>query len=336
MGFMDSIKKKIGAAKDAVAPQAAPQAAPVHHHEEEPAHDDADTDTDASSDDDDDAPQFDLAGFDPEDEDTFFRAVLHMESEGMFGGTDESRAEICARHGIRDRLHWQTVRDSVYNVLARKYGSFDEVSQRELNWRQGQMQNHMQGQVAAAAASGALAPVEGISLEKWASINAAIVGGANHEDLLRGQGIDQARWDRINAEWNARMARDTTFAVAKVYGEAFQNASKGKYADHVREAAAARAANRDLSMPTPITYEQYYELLLQQAYAAKQGKDPIEALKASGLTVIDWTDLGTVMGYAFNRDAGRNWKKYEEIHTRLDAKYAAMNPGVKPDLDIKF
>jgi len=328
MGFMDSIKKKIGAAKEAVAPQ--PAAAPeVHHHEP-----DVESDDDGGGDE--DSPQFDLAGFDPDDEESFFHAVLHMESEGMFGGTDESRAEICAQRGIRDRMHWQTVRDSVYSVLARKHGSFEEVSQRELNWRQGQMQNHMQGQVAAAAASGALAPVEGISLEKWASINAAIVGGANHEDLLRGQGIDQARWDKVNAEWNARMSRDTTFAVAKVYGEAFQNASKGKYAEYVREAAAARAANRDLAMAPPITYEQYYDLLLQQAYAAKQGKDPIESLKASGLTVIDWTDLGTFMGYYFNRDAGRNWKTYEEIHTRLDAKYAAMNPGVKPDLDIKF
>src|SRR5262249_12940051 len=140
----------------------------------------------------DDAPQFDLAGFDPDDEEAFFDAVINMESEGMFGGTDESRARIMAERGIRDRLHWQTVRDSVYAVLARKYGSYEEVSQREMNWRQGQTERYMQQQVANAASSGALAPVEGISLEKWASINAAIVGGANHEDLLRGQGIDQA------------------------------------------------------------------------------------------------------------------------------------------------
>jgi hypothetical protein len=328
MGFMDKLKSKIGAAKDAVAPQQA-QPAAVHEEVQEEVEE-------VASGSHDDAPQFDLAGFDPDDEEAFFDAVINMESEGMFGGTDESRAEICERRGIRDRLHWQTVRDSVYAVLARKYGSYEEVSQRELNWRQGQMERHMQKQVAAASSSGALAPVEGISLEKWASINAAIVGGANHEDLLRGQGIDQARWDKVNAEWNARMSRDTTFAVAKVYGEAFQKASTGKWAAHVREATAARAANRDLQMEPPMSYEQYYELLLQQAYASKQGQDPIESLRAAGLTVIDWTDLGTFMGYYFNRDAGRNWKKYEEIHTRLDAKYAAANPGVKPDLDIKF
>ena len=34
---------------------------------------------------------FDLAGFDPDDEEAFFEAGIHMESEGQFGGTDESR-----------------------------------------------------------------------------------------------------------------------------------------------------------------------------------------------------------------------------------------------------
>ena len=83
-------------------------------------------------------------------------------------------------------------------------------------------------------------------------------------------------------------------------------------------------------------YEQYYDILIDQAYASKQGKDPVESLKSRGLTIVDWTDLGTYMGYLFNRDAVRNWSQYEEIHKRVEAKYAAANPGVKPDVDITF
>ena len=67
--------------------------------------------------------EFDLAGFDPEDEQAFFNAVLHMESEGQFGGTDESRAEIMQQRGIRDRTHCQVVKESVYALLIRKYGA---------------------------------------------------------------------------------------------------------------------------------------------------------------------------------------------------------------------
>jgi hypothetical protein len=283
-----------------------------------------------------DEPEFDVAGFDPDDEEAFFHAVLHMESEGQFGGTDESRAEIMQTYGIRDRSHWQVVKESVYALLIRKYGSMEEVGQREMNWRMGQMQNHMQQQVAKQAASGGFEPVEGVTLEAWAAMNASIVSGANLDDLLKGAALDKARWDRASAEWNARMARDTTFAIATTYGNAFQAASQGKYAQYAREAAAARAANRELAMDPPMSLEQYYDIMFEQSYAGKQGRDPVAALKSCGLTIVDWTDVSTFMGYFFYRTAVRRQPEYEAILKGVAAKFAAKYPGVKPDVDISF
>lgn len=279
---------------------------------------------------------FDTAGFNPNDEESFFNAVLHMESEGMYGGTDQSRAEIMARFGIRDRMHWQTVKDSVYSVLARKHGSYEEVSQRETNWRMGQMQRAQQQNTARAAASGEMNPVEGISLEKWAAMNAAIVSGTSLEDLLKSNGIDQGKWERASAEWNARMARDTTFAITTVYGNAFQAASQGKYGNYAREANAARAANRELSMEPPMTLEQYWEILYEQDYGSKAGRDPIAVLRECNLTVVDWTDLSAFMGYYINRTVQRNWQQFNAMHERVKAKYAAKYPNVVSDVDIKF
>ncbi len=328
MGFLDSIKKMFGMGKGEEAP-------PPPVAEPEASSDDADDEPSASGSS--SGSGFDVAGFAvDDDEEAFFHAVLHMESEGMFGGTDESRAEIMERYGIRDRSHWQDVKESNYTVLVRKYGTIEEVSQREMNWRSGQMQKHQQGNTAAAAAKGELDPVEGITLEAWAAINAAIVGGANTDDLLKGAGIDKARWDRVSAEWNARMSRDTTFAITTVYGNAFQAASKGKYGDYAREANAARAANRDVTMEPPISWEQYYELMYEQAYASAQGKDAIASLKAAGLTVADWTDLGSFMGYYFNRNGVRKWKEYEAIHKKVEEKLKAKYAGVKADVDISF
>lgn len=354
MGFLDKLKGIFGGAK-AKAEEAVQQArgggqqdghahghGHAHHGHDHGhgAHDHAHGDHDHDHEEDagggGDDEEFDLAGFDPNDEGAFFHAVLHMESEGQFGGTDESRAEIMQRYGLRDRSHWRTVKDSVYSQLARKHGSYEEVSQREVNWRSGQMQQHLQGQTARAAASGELNPVEGITLENWAAINAAIVGGANHEDLLKSQGIDQGRWQRASAEWNARMARDTTFAITTVYGNAFQAASKGKYGDYAREANAARQANRELAMEPPMTVEQYWELLYEQDYGSKQGRDPVAVLKGVGLSIVDWTDLSTFMGYYLNRSVVRNWAQFEEIQKRVQAKFAAKYPGVTTDVDIKF
>ncbi|HEX4451314.1 MAG TPA: hypothetical protein VH143_10615 [Kofleriaceae bacterium] len=270
----------------------------------------------------------DVAGFDPNDEAAFFNAVLHMESEGQYGGTDQSRAEICARYGIRDRGHWRAVKASVYAVLAAKYGSYDEVGQREINWRSAQMTQQMTNQVATMQAAGGFAPVEGIGLEQWAAINAAIIGGRSPEDLLNGAGIAEPRWKRASDEWNARMAKDTTFAIAQVYGKAFQAASTGAYGAYAREATAARAENRELALEPPMPYERYYEIMLEQKAAGITGGDPVAALAACGLTITDWTDLGTYYGYFFARNAVRDHAKYQAIHANVDAEMAAKYPGV--------
>ncbi|MEZ4369138.1 MAG: hypothetical protein R2939_23065, partial [Kofleriaceae bacterium] len=186
--------------------------------------------------------QVDLAGFDPEDdEDGFFEAAHHLETDGMLGGTDASRAEIMARYGLRDRAHWHQVKEACYAVLVRKHGSIEEVGQRQMNWKAQLGQQHQRQAATAMAASGGFAPVQGLSLEAWAALNAAIASGMNAEDVLKGAGVSKARWDAASAEWNARMAADTTFAITTAYGNAFQAASQGKYNHLAKEANAARA-----------------------------------------------------------------------------------------------
>ena len=130
------------------------------------------------------------------------------------------------------------------------------------------------------------------------------------------------------------MSRDTTFAIATVYGNAFQNASKGKYAEYAKEANAARAANREMSMQPPISHEQYYEILYEQSYAAAQGRDPSEALKAMGLSIIDFVDVSTFMGYHFHRTAMLKHAEYVATMERVKAKLAAKYPGVKVDVVV--
>jgi hypothetical protein len=326
MGFLDSIKKAVGGAvqqqpAQPAAAQPAPPAPQAAAAQPPQPH----------------APRVDTAGFDPAgDENGFFNAVLHMESEGEMGGTDASRAEIMAKYGIRDRSHWRDVKEAVYHTLIAKHGSMEVVSQREMNWRMGETQKRMQQQVAKKAASSEMAPVEGITLEAWAAFNAAIVQGANLDDLLKGASVDRAKWDKATAEWNARMARDTTFAVATVYGNAFQNASKGKYAEYAKEANAARAENRDLKMAPPISMEKYWELTFEQSYALKQGRDPQQTLKDLGLSIVDWTDLGSFMGYFFHRTAQLKWKEYEATMKAVQARLEAKYQGLKADVDIKF
>ena len=179
------------------------------------------------------------------------------------------------------------------------------------------MQRHMQQQVEDAGRAGGFEPVEGVSLEAWAAINASIVSGANHEDLLKGAGIDKAplgpRVGRVERAHGARHhVRDHDGLRQRVPGRV-DRASSATYAT---EAAAARAANRDLADgAADVVRAVLRRCCIEQAYAAKQGKDPVESLKSSGLTIVDWTDLGTYMGYFFHRDAVAP-DQYEAIHKR--------------------
>lgn len=281
---------------------------------------------------------FDVAGFDPEnDEDAYFEAELLMESEGMFGGTDADRARIKAQYGIRDAQHWHTVKESVWQVLAEKHGS-DEAMQRMTNFRSDHAMQQQARLQAKTVASGALDPVEGISLEKWAAINAAIVQGSSLDDLLKGNGIDRARWDRAKGVWEQRMGTDTTFAVAQVYGAAFQAASQSKYTALAKEANAARAANTDPKSAPPMSITDYFRLMFEQEAASRAGTDPQAAIKAQGLTIVDWIDLSTFMGYYIARNEQRpEARKHLDQLEKIQAEVLAKYPGLKKeDLDIKF
>ena len=124
------------------------------------------------------------------------------------------------------------------------------------------------------------------------------------------------------------MSRDMTFAIATAYGNAFQAASKGKYAELVKEANAARAANRDLAIPPPMSMEDYYVVMFEQSYAAKQGKDPTQALKSMGLTIVDWTDLSSYMGYHFHRTGvAESTREYTAAMKRAEDKVKAKYLG---------
>lgn len=337
MGFLDAIKQLFGgaASKAEEAAQFATQQQFTQNDQQQFASQQEEEAPESAP----PSGQFDTAGFDPmNDEEAYFEAEHLMESEGMFGGTDEDRARIKAQYGIQGTQHWHTVKESVWQVLARKHGSFEEAAQRMVNFKskramqqQGQLQQ-------ATVASGALKPVEGVSLEKWAAINAAIVQGNGLDDLLKGNGIDRARWDRAKAEWEQRMATDTTFAVAQVYGAAFQAASQSKYTALAKEANAARAAGQDPTSQPPMNITDYFRLLFEQEAASRAGTDPQAALKAQGLSIVDWIDLSTFMGYYIERNSQRpegraHLDQVDNIRAEMLAKYPTLK---KEDLDIQF
>ena len=85
----------------------------------------------------------------------------------------------------------------------------------------------------AVAANPALtAPIEGVTIEQYAQVCAAAAANQNpgaFQQLLAQHGMDQAKYDRVAAGWQARMRDDHTFSLSTIYGRAFGGAGQGQF-----------------------------------------------------------------------------------------------------------
>jgi hypothetical protein len=180
-------------------------------------------------------------------------------------------------------------------------------------------QAQMQQNVNAAKAGGLLDPVNGISLEDWAAANAKIMSGTPMDTILGVLGVDKASWDAASAQWTARMSSDTTFAVSKVYGDAFVNSNIGKFAQAGLAAPPASAAVEKVKSD----FELYVKVMTHQSVAAQKGVDATAVLAKYGLTVLDWSTVSSYWGPKMSSDMSLAMK-VGELMTRYTQELAAQ------------
>jgi hypothetical protein len=345
MGFFDSIKKSVQGAvqsvEQAVQPQAQPQQAPPQPPPQQhapPAPPRA-AEPEESSDDDgdgfkrdyalearDDAARFDLEN----DLAGYYVAEFRIEQAWEDVAT---RRDLLREYGIRDEPHFYQVRATLGRYIEspralQKYGGTGEIMHVKMkatqDYMMGGMNNKLQGEL-----KGEIEPVEGISLDQWASVMVKIVSGGNLDQILGGMGIDKAKWDRVSAEWNARMSRDTTATIATAYGKAFTSSSsnEGKFG------AASKTPGQGAF---PIPFEQYVEIMEAQNGGVAQGKDASQILQGFGLSILDWSNLGAWFSAYINDNALKNNNKVLNEYNAYQAKYAAKYKSGSADSDIKF
>ncbi len=350
MGLLDTIKSMLGmggaasaaaqAAQQAVAPGQPAQAAQAAQAAPPPS-----APEDDSSDDDDDAGF--KRDYDLEAKDDHASFDLQGDLEGWYVAEfrieqawedDAGRTAIFAEYGIRDQPHYYQVKATVDRYVQSpaaqaKYGGMGEIMHVKMAATQKHMMAGMQAQMQTGALKGEVEPVEGVTLDQWAEAQARVAGGQNVDDIIKGIGCDRAKWDRVSAEWNARMSRDTTATIAMAYGNAFQKAqakpgvSTSKYAS-----LAANPGKGDLPMPL----EQYIEIMEAQSAGATQGKDASAILKSFGLSVLDWSNLGGWFSTYFSENAMKNDGKLHKEWTALQEKYKAKYAQASADSDISF
>ena len=184
------------------------------------------------------------------------------------------------------------------------------------------------------ALAGELAPFKGVSMETWAAANARIAQGQPMDKVLADLRIERPLWDEVSAEWNARMARDTTLTIATVYGQAFTGAGQGQFGAAGQAVAASMEAGsgKTVEGEDPISFEDWIKIQCHMTAASALGVDANAVLAHYKMTAADW---GTVGGY-WSRKFNANAMEYFDRYNTLTAKYTQEFATAKAGSDIEF
>jgi hypothetical protein len=260
--------------------------------------------------------------------------LMNADEAGLEPMTDEDGDELDSEEvmlirefGFRDGGHWEAFRNwGVYQWAAKTGESPTDVEFR----MSGIVRENIMAEKAGAMSrpGDGLEPVEGVSVEQWAQIQAGIAGGGDHASLIAAAGIDQAKWERVSEVWTTRMQSDTTMAIATVYGNAFAGAGQGQFG-----AQAARAALEGVGGDVgaePVSFERFVEIMVAQGAAADRGEDANDVLASFGISALDWSNIGMYWSKKQQQEA----EKYHKLFTEYSDKYAAKY-GVVDDDDME-
>lgn len=256
--------------------------------------------------------------------------------------------QLLQQFGYRHREQYEWVKLSFLKYYGSSGGSStldvyswssSDVQSRMMAARMKQTQNKQNA--FAAQNSELLTPVEGVTVEQYASIAARQATGLSMPDfqaMLAQNGMDQAKWDRVSAEWVRRMSMDTTATIATIYGKAFSGSGAGTYgAAGAAGAAAMNATSASGHMHTagggePVSFEKYCEIGgAQQAWSAS-GKDVNAMLKqVFNISALDWSNMSTYWMTKMMADINMMTRM-----TELQNYYAQHYASAKADQDLKF
>ncbi len=266
----------------------------------------------------------------------FWIKVFDIEDAQMKGAAAMRKA--LKKYHLDSPEHFAWIRE---RFMARHAGDPD-FQQAMLNARTAQVRNQMAG----AAGSDLLAPIDGVSLETYATIQARRgklpqQTAAAFGKLLAEYGLDAARWAKVDKAWMARMSDPSdpmaTAAVNTEYAKHFAAAGQGQFG------AGAKAASKNLGVKDavgkapaggePCTFERYVEIMTAQSCWAEQGKDVNAMLKkVFKMDAMGYSNLGAYWSQKMMSDIRLMTEVMPKLQEKYTKRYSA--PSQDDDLDI--
>jgi hypothetical protein len=258
-----------------------------------------------------------FGGWDPDDVDAFWDKVYEIEAAGC--ESDEQLDAALAKFGLEDKAQFDAVREA----FGQRHGEDSSFMQAAVDSRTRSVKNAMTGRMQGEL-KGELAPFEGVTLEQWAFVMAKVAASQDITALLAKAGWDRPKWDRVSAEWNARMSRDTTATIASAYGQAFVASGDGPFAEAGKQTADSMldASKRSVEGQEPISFDRWIEIGEAQSAGARQGLDAAAVLKSYKLTPAEWGTVGGWWSQKFNANAMKMIADYNRISEKYREKFA--------------
>lgn len=263
----------------------------------------------------------------PEDFEDVDRAKELIEQIEEVEDDEAAFKAALSKYGFVDEHHFEMVKDRAESAEDRAWEGTQDLMD------QAAAQRIAMQQAAVDADPTLMEPVEGVTVQLWAQAAATLMNipdAGEQAKTLAGLGMDRAKYDRANAEFQARMQRDTTGAIATEYGKAFSGAqgiTGGGGAGNVDGSAAQLGAE-------PVSFDKYTEIMGAQAAWGETGQDVTSMLsKTFGIGVPEISAYGAYWSTKFQADVKLMMKHGEEMD-KYKAKYMGGGGGADDDLDI--
>lgn len=234
--------------------------------------------------------------------------------------------KILQQLGYRDATH----RAVVHKTFMRRYEQYLTSAEGQALVTRAAMRamtEQTKFAVAAAGASGLLDPIEGVSLQVYANVQAkqANMQPAAFQQLLAQHQMDQAKWERVQKGWIDKMSKDTTGAIATEYSKAFMSAGQGQFGAAGAAAAQAMGAGGAPSAAAePLSFEKYAEISGAMAAWSKQGKDISAGLdKHFKMTAQDFSNVSMYWSQKMMQDLS-SFDRLSDLTKRYEQQYMAM------------
>lgn len=184
-----------------------------------------------------------------------------------------------------------------------------------------------------------LAPVHGINLRDYSAICAKLGSGVDENDIYKAFGIDATIWGEINTVWPARMAEDTTFSIAVLFGQYFGEADQHPKLQGVKSNLSEEGEANLERLKNDVYF--YYELSGARQAAYEYGLDGAQwILDNFGIGLGDFQSVAMKYMELQNQNFDSNYVRecldyQDEKQTEYAEKFAAEQGGNVAD-DVEF